>query len=107
MEVFAEKDTNDIKNSVTVTRIVANLVGIGMAMFMAAIPPRVYGGSPREAKFLLEDKKRAFRDCIELVLEGFGHDSILTNDDLRAKLHHLHAVAVATFLTEFLSKREL
>ena len=61
-----------------------------MAIFMATIPPGVYGGSPREAKFLLEDKKRAFRDCIELMLEGSGPESTLTNDDIKAKRKFLY-----------------
>jgi hypothetical protein len=68
------------KNDTTLNRIVANCVGIGMAMLMAAIPPGVYGGSPREAKFLLEDNKRVF---------------------LKSKLEQLYATAEATFIAEF------
>lgn len=79
------------KNDITASRIVSNLVGIVMAMIMAAIPPGVYGNSPKEAKFLLEDTKRVFRDCIELVLEGSDP----------AKLHHLYAAAEATFIAGF------
>lgn len=79
------------KNDITVNRIVANLAGIGMALVMAFIPPAVFGSSQREAKFLLEDKKRAFRDCIELTLNGSDP----------AKLYHLYATAQATFTAEF------
>ncbi|KAL7553245.1 hypothetical protein ACHAWF_016504, partial [Thalassiosira exigua] len=79
------------KNDITADRIVSTIVGIAIAMAMAAIPPGVYGNSPRVAKFLLEDKKRIFRDCIVAALEGAD----------TAKLHHLHAVALATFIPSF------
>mmetsp|Transcript_17431 Transcript_17431/g.37647 ORF Transcript_17431/g.37647 Transcript_17431/m.37647 type:complete len:869 (-) Transcript_17431:198-2804(-) len=84
------------KNDITLNRIVSNLVGIAMSMAMALIPPGVYGNSPRESKFLLEDQKRALRDCIGLVLEG--SDS--------AKFHHLYATAKATFVAGFSEANE-
>jgi len=79
------------KNDITLNRIVANLVGIAMSMALALVPPGIYGNSPREMKFLLEDKKRAFRDCIKLVLDG---------SDM-AGLHHLHATSRATFIAGY------
>ena len=78
-------------NDITVNRISANLVGIAVAMILALIPPCVYGSSPRLSKFLLEDQKRAFRDCIQFALDG--SDS--------KKLHHLHVVAQTTFTSQF------
>ena len=99
MEVYAGYGT---KNDITVNRIIANLVGIAMAVFMATIPPGVtYGGSPCSAQFLLEDIKRAFRECIELMLAGSGTDATITNDDLSEKLFQLHANVLATFTSEF------
>ena len=81
------------KNDITANRIVSNLAGILMSVVMALIPPGVYGTSPREAKFLLEDNKRVFRDCIELMLNGSSSDV--------EELHRLHAVAKEIFMTEF------
>ena len=98
MEVYWGYGT---KNDITVTRILGNLAGILMATIMATIPPGIYGGSPRVAAFLVEDKKRALKECIELVLQGSGSDATLTNDEVREKLYHLYSSARATFKTEF------
>lgn len=72
-----------------------------MALFMAAIPPCVYGGSPRDTLHLLEDYKRVFRSCIELMLEGSGTDAPLSNDELKSKLNHLYSTAKALFISEY------
>ena len=80
------------KNDIILNRILANLLGICMAMLMSIIPPGVYGNSPREAKFLLEDQKRAFRDGMKLVLEESDSQ----------KFHHFHASAKSSFLAGFM-----
>ena len=72
-----------------------------MALLMASIPPCVYGGSPRDTLHLLEDYKRVFRSCIELMLEGSGTDAALSNDDLKSKMNHLHSTAKALFISEY------
>ena len=68
---------------------------------MSAIPPGIFGGSPRSLQFLLEDKKRAFRDCLRLVLEGLGTEGTLKIEDTKTKLHQLYATTNATFVAEF------
>ena len=77
-----------------------NITGIAMALFMAAIPPCVYGGSPRDTLHLLENYKRVFRSCIELMLEGSGADAPLSNDELKSKLNHLYSTSKALFIAE-------
>jgi hypothetical protein len=84
------------KNDITLNRILANLLGICMAMLMSIIPPGVYGNSPREAKFLLEDQKRAFRDCMKLVLE----------ESDPKKFHQFHASANSSFLAGFMEAND-
>jgi hypothetical protein len=84
------------KDEITVNRILANLVGICMAMLMSILPGGVYGNSPREAKFLLEDQKRAFRDCLKLVLEESDSD----------EFHHYHASAKSSFLAGFIEAND-
>ncbi|EJK63821.1 hypothetical protein THAOC_15504 [Thalassiosira oceanica] len=88
-------------NDVTVNRIVANLAGIFLSLVLAAIPPGIFGSSPRELQFLLEDKKRALRDCLRLILDGSKTEHRLPQHDLAARLHRLHATAKATFIAGF------
>ena len=88
-------------NDVTVNRIVANLAGIFLSTVLAAIPPGIFGSSPRELQFLLEDKKRAFRDCLLLILDGSKAEQRLSRHDLAARLHRLHATAKTAFVAGF------
>ena len=88
-------------NDVTVNRIVANLAGIFMSSALAAIPPGIFGSSPRDLQYLLEDKKRAFRDCLRLILDGSKTEDRLLDQDLAVRLHRLHATANTVFIAGF------
>jgi len=81
------------ENDITANRIASNCVGIAMALFMATIPPGIYGNCPYNLKHLLEDKKRFFRDCLQLMLDNADSDK-----DTIQKLNNLHAAARATFI---------
>lgn len=80
------------KNDITVNRIVANAVGIAMAIVLAILPPGLYGGNPKLAISILEKEKLVLARCLRLLLDHLQptNDSTLPVDDFCKELEDLN-----------------
>lgn len=67
MEHLAGIDEGD---DLVVNRLVSNLLGIGMATFLAIIPPTVMGGDPKWTSLMLQATKSSAEKLIWGILNG-------------------------------------
>lgn len=70
-------------NNRVASRIVANLVGISVAVIMAVIPPNVHGGDPHHAVFMMDEVRKGCVQFIGLLLRAEADGQSILDLDQR------------------------
>jgi tetrahydromethanopterin S-methyltransferase subunit F len=71
LEVYIEPGTRDV---ITVTRVVATIVGVLFAIVLQLIPPNVYGRYPKDIVPCLDEIKIVFRNTVDATLSLINED---------------------------------
>eukprot|EP00957_Ditylum_brightwellii_P078923 6000934-Ditylum_brightwellii.AAC.1 len=76
--MYYRDEEGTTRNELVLNRIVANCIGITMAILMSLIPLNVWGGDPRIALNIVQIQKEALAKILH-VLKECGADSLGTN----------------------------